>query len=395
MGLFEKIFPNAAKKKIMATAFRGFTAYQPTFTSWSGALYESELVRAAIDARARHISKLAVRFDGAAKPRMQTALRKKPNGFQTWSQFLYRLSTILDMQNTAFILPVIDDENEVRGIFPALPSSCEVVETKDGERWIRYHFASGDVGAVEMDRCGIMTKFQYRNDFFGEKNTALNSTLKLIDLQNQGISEGIKSSASFRFIGQVANFGDPDDVLAEQKRFTEQNMAADAGQVLLYPNTWKDMKQITSNPFTVPTDQVALIQKNVCNYFGVNEDVLQNSAIGDKLDGFFDGAIEPFAIQLSEVMTSMLFTDYEQGHGSRVTVTANRLQYMTTSNKISFVKELADRGLITINEARELLNYPDIGEAGERLPIRGEYKYVGDDEDLTKDPEGEENGNEE
>ena len=71
MGLFDFIFrPNEAKKSEEAlnqayTMFRTLTAYQPVFTSWGGAIYESEIVRAAIDARARHISKLKVEIVGS------------------------------------------------------------------------------------------------------------------------------------------------------------------------------------------------------------------------------------------------------------------------------------------------------------------------------------------
>ena len=89
--------------------FQTLTAYTPVFTSWSGQIYESELVRSAIHARATHISKLSVQVQGSAKPKLQTKLKTGPNEWQTWGQFLYRLSTILDVQNTAFLVPVQDD----------------------------------------------------------------------------------------------------------------------------------------------------------------------------------------------------------------------------------------------------------------------------------------------
>ena len=80
--------------------FKTFTTYQPTFRSWGGKIYESDLVRAAINARAVHISKLKFEWVGAAQTKLQTTLRKRPNQYQTWSQFLYRCSTILDIENT-------------------------------------------------------------------------------------------------------------------------------------------------------------------------------------------------------------------------------------------------------------------------------------------------------
>lgn len=379
MGLFDRIFGKTESKKQLAAAtyFKTLTAYQPVFYAWNGELYESERVRAAIDARARHIAKLEVKTYGAAKPRLQTALKKRPNPYQSWSQFLYRTSTILDMQNNCFIVPILDIENEITGYWACLPSSCAVLEDKNGTEWLRYKFSNGEIGAVEYRRCGIMTKFQYKDDFFGESNRAMSSTMELINLQQQGIREAIKNGASFRFMARLTNFQDPDDLAAEQKAFSEKNLSADASGFLLFPNTYDGIQQIKSDPYTVNADQMKLINENVNDYFAVNDDILQSKAVGDQLDGFFDSVIEPFAIMLSEILTLMSFSDNEIGHGSRIMATANRLQYMKTSDKIQFVSQLGDRGLITVNEARELLNYPPV-EGGDIRPARGEYFFLDD-----------------
>lgn len=381
MGLFEKIFGPRAAKREARQYFQTLTAYDPVFRRWSGALYESELVRAAIDSRARHMAKLKITLEGSAKPALQTILKKRPNQWCTWSQWIYRASVILDMENTLFILPVLNMENDTVGLWTALPSSCRILEDKNGVEWLEYRFSTGKIGAVEFSRCGIMTKHQYRDDFFGESNRALDSTLDLIEMERQGIKEGIKSGAAFRFMARSTNWKDPEDLAQEQKNFTARNFAGEAGGFLLFPNTYDSIQQISSKPYTVPADEVALIVQNVSNYFGTNLDVMQNRAVGAVLDGFFDGAVEPFAIQLSEVLTRMIFTDYEQGHGNRVMATANRLQYMSTPDKVNFISQLSDRGFITINEGRELLNYPPLAEGGDRLPIRGEYYYANESEE--------------
>ncbi len=109
---------------------------------------------------------------------------------------LYRLSTILDVNNTAFIVPVMDDYMEISGMFPVLPTLCQIVQY-GGEPWLRYQFRSGQFASIEMRYCGIMTKFQYTDDFFGEDNSALSPTMELINIQNQGIAEGVKARRHF------------------------------------------------------------------------------------------------------------------------------------------------------------------------------------------------------
>jgi len=391
MGLFDWIFrPNEAKKSDQAleqayTMFRTLTAYQPVFTNWGGAIYESEVVRAAIDARARHISKLKVETIGSANKSLQTKLRQGPNQWQTWSQFLYRVSTILDIHNTAFIVPVFDERMIITGIYPVLPTRCSLIDYK-GELWLRYQFSSGDIGAVEFRKCALLTKYQYKNDFFGESNVALNDTMKLIGIQNQGIEEAVKNTSTFRFMAQMGNFVKPDDLKKERARFTRDNLSteSDAGGFLLFPNTYKDIKQIDVKPYTVDADQMEQIRENVYNYFGVNEDVLQNKAYGDAWSAFYEGAIEPFAIQFSEAITKAMFSERERAQGSLIMATANRLQYMSNNDKLNVSSQLLDRGIFSINDVREIWNLPPV-ENGDLRVIRGEYYSA--DEKLTPQEE--------
>lgn len=386
MGLFEKLFPRQTAKRQVEEYFKTLTAYRPAFTSWSGAIYESELVRAAIDARARHISKMNVTFTGAAKPYLQTKLKIAPNEFQTWSQFLYRLSTILDNQNSAFLVPVFGQYGEVTGVFPVLPSKCEIVQTDDGVSYLRYTFIDGQKASIEREMCGLLTKFQYKDDFFGESNSALSPTMDLIHTQDQGIKEAIKNGATFRFMAKLNNFSKSEDLAKERKRFSRENFEADdGGGLLLFPNTYADIQQIKSTPFTVDAGQMNTIKENVFNYFGVNEDILQNKATDEQLDSFFNGALEPFSVMLSQVLEKMLFTNREIAIGNHVYIASNRLQYMSTTHKISLAQQLGDRGMITINEVRDLFNYPPLPEGGDMAPIRGEYYFAGKEKDDGND----------
>lgn len=384
MGLFEKIFKRPVPKSNLEGFFKTLNAYTPVFTTWGGQIYESELVRAAINARATHISKLQVQMHGSAKPKLQTKLKAGPNEWQTWGQFLYRLSTILDVNNTAFIVPVMDDYLEISGIYPVLPTKCQIMQYS-GEPWLRYQFQTGQFASIELKYCGIMTKFQYSDDFFGSDNSALRPTMELINVQNQGISEAVKSAATFRFMAKMINFTKPEDLAKERQRFTRENLQNGDGGVLLFPNTYSDIQQIKSAPFVVDAEQMKLIQTNVYNYFGVNEDVLQNKAYGDKWSAFYEGAIEPFSIQFSDVSTNMIFTERERASGSFFMATANRLQYMSNTEKLNVSAQMADRGIMNRDEIREIWNQPPLPNGqGQAYTIRGEYYLLGTDGSVTK-----------
>lgn len=392
-GLFDRLFGKRPEPKgDYKGEWRMLNGYEPHFTSFGGQIYESELVRASIDSIARHISKLNVETHGAAKPKLQTKLAHGPNELQTWSQFLYRLATILYVHNTAFLTPVFDEYGEISGVYAVLPDRCEVVQYgEDKTPYLRYHFGWGETAAIELEYCGIMTRFQYRSDIFGENNRALLPTMDLIAMQNQGIQEGVKSAATYRFMAQLSNFAKAEDLANERRRFTEENFSREAkgGGMLLFPNTYQNIKQIESKPFVVDADQMGVINRAVYNYFGVNDDVLQNKAYGDAWAAFYEGVIEPFAIQFSEVVTRMLFTFREQSQGSYVMATANRLQYMSNADKLNVSAQMMDRGIMSINEVREIWQLPPV-ENGDVRVIRGEY-YNADDK-VTDTGDGTEKG---
>lgn len=358
--------------------------YTPHFTSWGGELYENEIVRAAINATATHVSKLRVTVQGPANPKLQTRLKQGPNEWQTWGQFLYRLATILEMQNTAFIVPVLNEFGETVGIFPVLPSNCDIVEYR-GAPWLRYTFSNGQTAAIEMARCGIMTKFQYKNDVFGESNRALTPTMELANLQNQGIAEAVKNGASYRFIAQLNNFANDADLTKEAKRFSRENLQGEGGGVLLFPNTYQNVRQLENKPYVLGTEEMQRIRTGVFDYFGTNEDVLQNRAFGDKWNAFYEGKIEWFSVQFSDVATKMLFTERERAGGTMLMATANRLQYMSNTEKRSVSSEMADRGIMNRDEIREIWNLPPLPDGqGQAYTIRGEYYLLGSDGSVTK-----------
>lgn len=382
MGLKEWLFGEEEKPKYKPKETHDFqllSTYRPVHYDWYGSIYENALVRSAIEAKARHISKLKIEFQGSAKPKLKAKLKHYPNSWMTWPQFLARCSTILDCTNNLFILPVRDDKTfETIGFFPVLPEKVTLVEDKQNKLWVKYRFANNQYGAVKFDECAYLVKHQYKNDFFGEDNKALSATMDLIAVQESSIKNAVQNSNNYRFIAQVSNFTDPEDLAEERKRFTEYNLKGeDTDGVLLFPNTYTDVKEVNSNFYAVDTQQMEFIKTNVFDYFGVNEKLIQGSATSAELDASFNSFVEPFAIAFSEAMSRAMYTDEERSYGNHVYANANRLQYMSITEKVSMAQQLGDRGILTINEIRELFNYSPL-EDGDVAVIRGEYYSLDD-----------------
>ena len=390
MGLFERLFGPSKTDKAIKGYFQTLTAYQPVFYTRSGGLYEAAETRAAIHAFATHCSKLTPNVLGPQQKQLERRIRYAMSLWQKTSQFLYRTATIFEVENTCFLAPVLDNRGRTIGAFPVVPSRCEIVEGNDGTLYLRYVLMNGKTAAVEYDRCGVLVQMQYRDDFFGESNSPLDSTLDLLDVQNQGIQAGIKQAAAIRFMAKLGTAVRPDDLKAEQQRFRDLNLSADNnGGVMIFDTKYADVKQIESKPYTVDADQMKLIKENIYDYFGISEKILRNEWDEQTWAAYYEGRIEPFALQLSLVLTGMFFSDREQAVGNEITLSANRLQFASTKDKVNIITQLFDRGMLSQDEGREIMQMSPLPDGkGNVYYVRGEY--IPKDQRDTPQPEEEE-----
>ena len=374
MGVFDKLFGKFKIIKELGGFFQMLDGYSPVFTTYDGGVYEMELTRACIHTFASHCSKLQPKVSGADKRGIQALLDGKPNPFMLSSQFVYKVATIYEAQNTCFIVPVLDNFDRIVGYYPVVPSTTEVRE-QNGEPFLVYTFGNGQRMAVELSRVGVVSKFLYKKDFVGEDNSALEPTMQLLATQNQGISEGIKNSASFRFMATVTNFTKGKDLSKERQDWVTENLGPASGGLALFPNTYSNVQQIQSVAKVVDPEQVKLIEERVYTYFGSNEDILKNKAVGDAWSAYYEGKIEPFAIQLSQAMACMTYNQNEITRKNYITWSANRLQYMTNADKLQVSSQMFDRGVLSLNDIMDIWNLPHVPD-GDKRYIRKEYTEI-------------------
>lgn len=373
------------KMQVIDSYFKMLNGYSPTFTSFNGGVYEMDLTRVAINSFATHCSKLKPEIEGSAHKRLERVLQYKPNYFMDTVKFIKRLATILAVENTAFIVPIEDEAGNLCGWYPIRPQRCEVVEAA-GQVYLRYLFANGEYGAIEFERVGIMTDFEYSDDLFGEDNTTLKPTMQLIHTQNEGIINAVKNSANIRFLAKVANMLKPEDIKKERERFTEDNLSADnKSGMIIYDNKFSDLKQVESKPYTPNALQMQQIQDSVCTHFGTSMDILQNKYDENTWNAYYEGKIEPFAIQLSLVMTNMTFTKREIAQRNAIVFSANRLQYASNATKLQVSTQLFDRALLCRNDVMDIWNMAHV-EGGEKYYIRKEYTEVSRLDDKKEEP---------
>lgn len=374
MGLFDKLFkPKAEKEADKVNEYlKTLDAYTPNFSIFDNDMYETELIRSVVHSKAKHTAKLSPHVLGSAYRSFENVLKHKPNEFQSTYDFLYRLRTLYEVDTYTFILPIYSNDGMVvEGLYPLKSDNVSLHEFND-TIFLRYQFSNGQKAAIEYDSVGVLTKMNYKNEFFGDGNGVLHNTMSLLDLQNQGIQDAIKQSAKIRFMAKIGQNIRPGDLQKERESFTKQNLSSEnTSGVMMFDNKYQEVKQINSDPYVADADQMGLIKNNVYSYFGINDDILQNKFDEDVWNAFYEGEIEPFAIQLSQAITNMLFTKRERATGNEVHFSANRLQYASNKTKLEVSKSLFDRGIFGDDDVAEIWNMPKTGKNTKY--IRKEY----------------------
>ena len=345
---------------------------RPFTTGWSGSMYQQVLVRSVIERFAVACSKLKPEIQGSARPRVRRAVETSPNEFQTWPQFLYRCATLYMNNTTVCVVPEYKPGTQVQiGYYPIPLAQAEVVD-HGGEYWLRWTSLDGDVRAIELAKVAVVTRFQYVSDWFGDGNILAN-TLSMLKAQEDAQKQSLNDSAQIRFIGQLNGQVREEDMAKKRDRFAEANLGvSNETPLMVYDNTFASIEQLKAQNWTIPSEEMERIENNVFDYFGINRRILQNAYDENAWDAFYEGCIEPFALALGEAMTQATFTMRERP-ANRIMFSSNRLEYAAASSKRNINKDMTDRGIMTINEGREILQLPPI-DGGDIFILRGEYK---------------------
>lgn len=382
MGLLEMIFKKPFTKT--QSYFKMLDGYTPIYTSYNGGIYEMLQTKAIINTIASDCAK-AIPQVAVHNARLEYMLKKRPNPFMSTSSFIERVVTNYLCDNNSFIIPMYDDFGRVNGLFPIQYSQVECLNY-NGEIWLKYTFPNGEVGAIEYSKCGHLKRMQYKNDFFGDANNALDSTMQLLHTQNQSLQNALKQSGSIRFMAQLnEQLISKKDFEEERKLFSSVNFGSDNSQMMIYDSRYKDIKQVESKAIYLDEKQQALIDENLSNYFGVSKNVVQHNFTSDyEWNSYYEGVLEVILIKLGEEVTKILYTESQIQHGNEVFYSSNRLQYMSNESKLSFTTQMFDRGVINGDVVCDVWSLPHY-EGGDKHYIRKEYAEISKLDDVDKD----------
>lgn len=365
-GLFKTIFGekdnNSNQAVNDATSFNMYSLLN-TFNSIyqinTGNAWDMDIVRSAVDAYCRNFSKLKAkhsRLGKTGKSKLERLLNYKPNSLMEAYIFYYKIAANLKLTNNAFIYPEYSSNGEIIAFWPLMSNQVELLE-KNGELYLKFVFRTGRIKVVPYENIIHMRGQFFDHDIFGSKNYALRPALDQAIAINQGVSNSAKLINSIRGILSAKVASKDEDLAKVRDKFVENNFKMSSnGSGVIVTDTKMEYTPINEKTTPISDQQLSYTKNAIYDYFGVNENIVQNKFNEEQWNAFYEGAIEPIAIQMSQCFTNILFTENERNFGNEITFEANRLQYASNATKVSVVKELAPLAVLMIDDVREIFN---------------------------------------
>lgn len=373
MGLLDRIFKkNRTQKRNIETLIN---EQQGSFTQWSGDAYANDIYRGAVDAIARNCGKLKgshvinyqdhKRVSGDCK--LNRLLQVRPNPYMSAYDFIYKLVTHYYLNNNSFAYLERDEHGNVKAIYPITATYVEMLSDPLNNLYARFTFNSGKVVTFDYRDVIHLRRNFNNNDLLGDNNDALNPALELAHTQNEGIINGIKAGANIRGILTFTQIMSPTKLKEEKEAFINDYLQMNNDGGVIATDQKSQYTPIESKPVFLDASQAAAIQEKIYNYLGVSKNIVNSSYSEDDFSAFYESTIEPLALAMGLEFTSKIFNDREQAYGNAIIFESGRLQFTSNATKVNLIKELMPFGLLTVNQALEILNLPSVPDGDKRL----------------------------
>lgn len=375
-NLFNFIFGKKSdnQQNITQTQFQLLSGWNTQFSTLPEGTYNSKVARQVIDRIATHCAKLVPKhiqgnITNNIKGDINFLLSNQPNPIMNTFDFIYRIISLLYTDCNAFVYIAKDRSGFITGFYPVLATTYELLQGIDGTMYLQFDFVNGQTYTIPYLELIHLRLFYNRNDIFGMSNRVLQTDLNTADTVSQGIDKAIKTTSNLKGILQYENsMLKNKDLVKTKDDFVKDflNMDNEGGIAAL--DAKATFKEVNLKPITLDNEQLKQVNYNIFDYFGVSEKIVDNSFTEEEWNAFYEGVIEPRSIQMSYAFTNKIFKSQSIKNGHKIVFTANRLQYSTLTNKISLIKEAGALGLLTKDEAREIIELPQLGgEEGSKI----------------------------
>ena len=374
-SLFNVFFgKNNQKQKVTQTRLELLNNYNAEFTTLGNNTYDSKVARQCIDRIATHCAKLIPKhiqysISNCIKGDINFLLQNMPNPIMTKFDFIYKVISMLYTDSNAFVYIAKNKKGMITGFYPVLASNYNLLQDSQNNIYLEFKFINGKEYILPYLELIHLRLFYNRHDIFGTNNKVLKTDIDTAHTASEGIKNAIKTSSNLKGILKYENAMLKNKDLKESKEaFVNDFLNLENESGIAAMDAKADFKEVNLKPITLDKEQLEQVNYNIFDYFGISEKIVRNNFTSEEWNAFYEGVIEPRAIQLSDAFTNKIFSYKAIKEGHKIVFTANRLQYATLASKISLLKEAGALGLLTKDEAREIIDlHPLGGEEGAKI----------------------------
>lgn len=368
MNIFKKIFKNvgqSARYKMIVETGNGLYA-------WNGKLYQSDIVRACIKPRAKAVGKLIAKHiritESKGTRKIETNplpyirfLLEEPNPYMTGQVMQEKIANQLALNNNAFILIMRDEFGMPCELYPIPCTSAECIY-KNGELYLKFYFLNGkNLIAPYTEIIHLRDDF-CNNDIFGDNPAeALTSLMNVVSILDQGLIRAIRNSGVIRWLLKYATPMRSEDLRKNVKEFADTylNIESDTFGAAGVDGKIADAQRIEPKDYVPNAALIDRQTERIYSFFNTNKKIVNSEYTENDWISYYESVVEPVAVQMANEYTRKLFSRRERGCGNKIIFESSNLTYASMQTKLSLVS-FVDRGIMTPNEVREILNYAPI-----------------------------------
>lgn len=347
------------------------------FYGWNGNLYKSDIVRSAIRPKAQAIGKAVgkhIRKDGkGTKVNPDVYMRfllEEPNPYMTGQQFQEKMITQLELNHNAFAYIHRDDNGYPMEIYPITAPAVEALKNDQGELFLRFTRMNGKPVTFRYTDIIHLRKDFNQHEIFGDSPAdVLTPLMDVITTTDQGVVKAIKNSNVIKWLLKFNQTLKPKDIKEATKQFVTDflDVEGDSTQAAGVDSKY-DVEQVKPNDYVPNEKQMDKAVQRIYAFYNTNDDIVQSKYDENKWISYYEAAIEPVIVQMSNEFTRKLFSRRERGFGNRILFESSNLAFASMTTKLALVN-FVDRGIMSPNEVREVLNMAPV-EGGDEMVRR-------------------------
>ena len=375
---FDRLFRRPPKDATLAPTMNGFA---PIYTQFGTNIYAFDVVQQALRCVVTEIKKLNpthVRYKDSdpipVKSTIQDVL-DNPNPLMTTTDFLEKVAYLLLLNSNAFIIPVYYtwvDENTgaerryYEALYPVKPAQVDFIQDASDRMFVKFLFMNGETTTIPYDDV-IHLRYKFSvNEFMGGNEIGepdyqgLLQTVQLNDQLLKGIAKAMNASYAVNGVVKYNTLIDNGKTERALQELTQRLQNNESGFLPL--DIKADFTPIERKSEIVDTDALKFVDSKILRTWGIPECILNGDYTKEQFEAFYQAAIEDKVKTFSQAFTKSLFTKREKAFGNRVEFYPKDLIFMTVSQTLEMINNLAPTGAIFENEKRVFLGLRPLPE---------------------------------